>query len=27
MGLHPNPTLTVVANAMRIGAHLRDRLT
>jgi len=27
MGLHPNPTLTIVANAMRIGAHLRDRLT
>ena len=22
-----NPTLTIVANAMRIGAHLRDRLT
>jgi len=27
MDLHPNPTLTIVANAMRIGAHLRDRLT
>jgi len=27
MDLHPNPTLTIVANAIRIGAHLRDRLT